>query len=307
MTPETPTAAPSDELLVDPTNDHPVNSTRYGRSRLVIVSTALRIVATMVAMNLMLFVAAIPLLLLGFESGRSTDMIGHFVVFAAAIGLTILLRRGWEGDRACYLAIGWDGGRALRAALIAAAVVLVLRGGPTLLSVLTGARDFSAGPDPQLAISLFYVLTVSILLQGIPEELLWRGYLQTTLMSRLSVVTAAVWSAVGFGALHYLTLGAAATVAENLTKALTSIAFGLVMAALRVVTGSAWAAISYHAVHHIIWRTAGAFGLSDTGPVPAWLDMAQPVAELLLGAGLLWWWHSRSKRTAPAEAQVLVA
>ena len=50
-----------------------------------------------------------------------------------------------------------------------------------------------AGPDPELALALAYVLTVSILLQGIPEELLWRGYFQTTAMSRLTPIWAAIY------------------------------------------------------------------------------------------------------------------
>lgn len=284
-------------MPVDPSNGHPVNPTRYSRSRLLGLATAARIVLTMIAMNLMLFVAAVPLYAMGLESSRSTDMIGHVVVLLAAIGLTILLRRVLDGDRASYLAMGWDGGRALKAIGIGAGLVLVLRGVPTLLSIMTGHRDFSAGPDPQLAFALAYVLTVSIMLQGIPEEMLWRGYLQTTLMSRLSPTVAAIWSAVGFGALHFFSLGSSATVAENIVRALTAIAFGLVMAALRLVTGSTWAAISYHAVHHILWRTVGAFGLTDVGEVPAWLELMQPVGELLIGVGLLWWWRSRHAAT----------
>ena len=165
-----------------------------------------------------------------------------------------------------------------------------------------GARDFSAGPDPELALALAYVLTVSILLQGIPEELLWRGYFQTTAMSRLTPIWAAIWSAVGFGALHFFSLGASATVGENIVKALTAIAFGLVMAALRLVTGSTWAAISYHAFHHIIWRTAGAFGLDDVGQVPAWLNLLQPGGELVVGVDLLWWWQRSRVVAEPARA-----
>lgn len=234
--------------------------TRYGRSRHLVLATAGRLLLTMFTMMVISFGAAV----LGFQivtwAGGSETMgtIGaHVTAFLFSIPLVWSLRRWVEGDRSGYLAMGWRGSRTLVHTLIGlgAAAVCIVAGLLASVALGHGRLRLAELSASEFAVSLVLVFTVSVLLQGFPEELLWRGYLQTTLMERLGPWRAALLGALGFGAMHVVSIGSGDTVASKVLYVVGAICMGAAMGALRLVTGSTWAAIGFHSGYHIVNRT----------------------------------------------------
>ncbi|QLQ14809.1 MAG: CPBP family intramembrane metalloprotease [Micropruina sp.] len=256
----------------------------------------------MVLMLLMTVPAQLVVLGLGAVGvqGRLVESLAHLLVFVTLLGIVWLVRTRWEGDPATYLALGGGAGRALTRLEVGIGVAIVLVGSQLALIALLGYADPNApvltGAD--LAVMALWTFTVSFLLQGLPEEILWRGYLQTTLMSRLSPITSAILTAVFFGSMHVVSFGSGGTWDSKLVYALTAMAMGLVMAGLRLVTGSTWAAIGYHAGWHLVSRTPALFGVQVAVPPPVWLQLLPGILELLAGVALLVWWRRTHRGSA---------
>lgn len=291
----------SPAAAIDPSNGLPVHPTRYAGSIRLALATTGRIVLTMVAMIAMLLPAvgvAAGLGAIGL-GGSARDIVAHVAVFVTILPVAWLLRNRLEGDPATYLALGWRGGRALGALVVGLVVAVAIIGTPSLVAAVQGVAGFGSAPtDDPLALRLLYVLTVSFFLQGFPEEVLWRGYLQTTLMARLSPVTAAVLSAVFFGSMHLMSVGSGDTWVGKLGYVAGAIGMGLVMAGLRLVTGSTWAAVGYHTGFHLTTRIPVALGFQATGEIDPALGLLLPVAQILVGLGLLLWWRQTHRTPA---------
>jgi membrane protease YdiL (CAAX protease family) len=109
------------------------------------------------------------------------------------------------------------------------------------------------------------------LVQGFPEELVFRGYMYRNLGATLPLWATVVSSSLIFGSMHIFSSGGATTVAEHLVYAVAAVGLGLMLAAFRTVSGTLWLGIGFHSgfdagnnritiVHH------GAF-------IPAWLSV----------------------------------
>lgn len=235
--------------------------TRYGRSRRPVLATFGRVLLTMVAMFAVVLTGSLAgsgvLQALGAPELAAAAG-AHLLVFLLAIVVAwLLMRRLLEGDRSGYLALGWNNGRALTATLIGLGAAAASIGAGMLLLIARGDAEFrllDTSVIPDLAWTLVVMFTVSVLLQGFPEELLWRGYLQTTLMERLGHWVAVMIGAVGFGVLHVVSMGSGTTVIDKALYVLMAIGLGAACGALRLVTGSTWAAIGFHSGFHLALR-----------------------------------------------------
>lgn len=113
--------------------------------------------------------------------------------------------------------------------------------------------------------TIVLAIIMGVLMQGFPEELLFRGYLMQTLRER--PMAALATSALLFGALHIISNGGQQGLGERLVYVANAAAFGFAAGALVLVCRSLWPAVGVHAGLHLATLVARLLGLSTEGPV----------------------------------------
>ena len=101
------------------------------------------------------------------------------------------------------------------------------------------------GVAPDLPWWAMVVATVSqaFLLQAVPEEMVWRGWLFSSLGETRC---AAVSSVLGFTAVHLFSQGGQHNLLEHLTYLVGPCGFAVTALIVRMISGSTWAAIGVH-------------------------------------------------------------
>ena len=169
------------------------------------------------------------------------------VVCLAAIGLCALLLR-WHGLRLRDAGFRWTRVSlpSLLAGLAIGAAVVVAVGLPlTRLGLLRAGEEWGL-PWWALVIA---GLAQAFVLQGLPEELLFRGYQMTAL--RLRPVAALLVSSAVFGVLHLLSSGGQVNALERVLYLAMPFGFAVAAGALMIITNSLWAAVGVHAGVHV--------------------------------------------------------
>ena len=100
--------------------------------------------------------------------------------------------------------------------------------------------------EPEDLVFLPLVIVVIILVQALPEELLWRGHLYDVLAERLSPGVVLALTSVAFGVLHVFSQSEARGAVEVALYAVGAAALGFACAASRVRTGAIWMAVGMH-------------------------------------------------------------
>lgn len=140
--------------------------------------------------------------------------------------------------------------------LLIADLVMIANGGTPAESEIT------AGKAPAWAI-IWLVLLLAFVLQGIGEELLFRGYLMQNL--RLRPVGAVVGAAVAFAIPHLISQGGQEGIWGHIAYLAIPFGFGLLAGALAIRFNSLWAAIGVHAGFHLANTLADALGIRADG------------------------------------------
>ena len=170
--------------------------------------------------------AAVLALILCYVLGRTLDRDRH-----VNMGLRI--------DRRALL---WLAGMIL-AALVVDLVVA------SMIQVLGFAGGDQSVPQGPLWLAIVESFSIAFLLQGIPEEIIWRGWLYSSLGETRF---AAVSSVLGFTALHILSQGGQQNLLEHLTYLALPCGFAVTAMIVRIVSGSTWAAIGVHGGFHLV-------------------------------------------------------
>ncbi|MER5319249.1 CPBP family intramembrane glutamic endopeptidase [Streptosporangium roseum] len=148
----------------------------------------------------------------------------------------LLDRRPWTGLGLPSLRTGWRHlSLGMACWLIPAAVgfALCLGFGWVEISLRTSAAD---------AIRVAALLVVLVFLyEALPEELVFRGYLQRNLATMLPA-----WQAVAGQAALFTLFGFLVGAATSLDRLLTFFVFALLLGGFRVATGDIWAGIGFH-------------------------------------------------------------
>lgn len=106
-------------------------------------------------------------------------------------------------------------------------------------------------------------LAQAFLLQGFPEELLFRGYQMTALRLR---PVAALWISAGvFGVIHLISSGGQQNALEHVLYLAVPFGFAVAGGALMIVLDSLWAAVGVHTGVHVGGLVGLGFGLGS-GP-----------------------------------------
>lgn len=224
----------------------------------------------------------ILMLVPGFASlmeGRGLTPILAFTVYAAVV-LAAYVLISWAlvrwVDRRPFRSLGLRPGRRALVALLAgygiAQVIALLVQGPA--HVLGIGRSI---PPEELAaqmagVSLLTVVAVSLvrsfLLQGIGEEVLFRGYLLQTLRRR--PVLAVLIAAVVFTIPHLASSGGQQDAVERLLYLAIPFGFAISAGFLAIALRSVWAAVGIHGGFHLAMAVTMLLELTADGPA-VWL------------------------------------
>lgn len=170
---------------------------------------------------------------------------------------------GWRVTRssALWLILG----AAVSGAVVTVASLLPLSG----RNETGGLAEAAANGNIATPVVLLLLLTQSFALQGIPEELIFRGWL-LDVVRRRGPWLGLVVSSVAFAVPHLLSSGGQQNVAERLMYLAIPFGFGLCGAALVYATGSLWSAVGVHGGFHVATGLSIALGASMPGPI-GWL------------------------------------
>jgi membrane protease YdiL (CAAX protease family) len=94
--------------------------------------------------------------------------------------------------------------------------------------------------------TIFMIAMSTLLVQGFPEELVFRGYIFRNLGATLPLWATVGSSSLIFGSMHAFSSGGATTLGERLLYAVAMTGFGVMLAVCRTVSGRLWLGIGFH-------------------------------------------------------------
>ncbi len=223
------------------------------------------------------------------ESGRNlvaSVLASVFTVALLWLYLSFVERRtlSFTGFRFTKLSLAMFGVGALASAAVLAAAAAPATATGTLRPYAT---DFEGVPT---ALVIALLIAQAVLLQGLPEELLFRGYLVNTLAARPWVAVGA--STLLFTVIHLASGGGQQGMVERFIYLLPPFGFSLSAVGLALLTRSLWTAVGVHAGIHLATFAAVPFGLGD-GPA---LWLLTGIGHALVGAVALTLWARRGTR-----------
>lgn len=193
---------------------------------------------------------------------------------------------GWSWNRwsAVWLLLGVVVSAGL---LLAARSVLPSTGEAPGLGALEG--------EAPAALTVVLILTQGFLLQGIPEELIFRGWLLSTMRSR--PVVSVIVTTLSFTVIHLISQGGQQSFAERLLYLVLPLGIALLAVGLLLWTRSLWAAIGVHGGFHLGNNLASLLLPQAIDPTLIWIAVGTTqsvvglvlvVTALLRGRGIPW-------------------
>ena len=143
-----------------------------------------------------------------------------------------------------------------------AMVIFLIAGGITILFGVTG-EPLALQGDQWWAI-LALMLGRAFLLQGIPEEFIWRGWLLPSLGAKISMRWAVGLSVVVFGSLHLVSRGGQSNALEHVIYLAMPLGFAYAAAMVRLVADSTWAAVGVHGGYHTAMMIANVLPINNS-------------------------------------------
>lgn len=219
----------------------------------------------------------VPLLLLGLLKNRPEDAAGAVMGTVATLAssllvlfLTWLLVTRLDGGSLSDLrlrvdrrALAWMLAMVVVAAAIAAVIGVVM----DLLGVEPAASGLTDLSPPVIGILLLARVNSAFLVQGFPEELVWRGWLFRSLGGTRR---AGAISVIGFTLLHIISNGGQENWVERVLYLATPFGFAVAAVVVAWVSGSTWAAVGVHGGHHMASLVLLAMRTDEGHPV-AWV------------------------------------
>ena len=184
---------------------------------------------------------------LGWEIKVLALLVNGVAVLAALLMCYVLMRTLDRGRGvSLHLRPSVSGGVWMVAMIVVAAVVLWATAGIT--HALGGQGQVMGSSGSTLSNQLIVGIAAGFLLQGVPEELVWRGWFFSSMGSTRA---AAVTSVLVFTVLHLISQGGQQNVLEHVIYLANPLGFAIAAMAVRIVSGSTWAAIGVHGGFHL--------------------------------------------------------
>lgn len=179
--------------------------------------------------------------------------------------------------------INWKGVWGLIGGTLVVAVPMLV-GWVVLAAILgRGPAVPEAANFPVVAI-VVWILVRSYLLQGIPEELLFRGWLFDVTRHREALTV--VWTTAAFTLIHLTSSGGQQSTLDHVLYLAMPFGMSILGAALVYCFGSFWWAAGSHGGMHLMLAVLSLIYPVELGNL-AWLVLG--LAQALVGALLLWW------------------
>lgn len=241
----------------------------------------------------------------GLKPWATEHPMGGFVVQLGQwlLAFTLALTLAWVlmrfVDRQPLSSLGWT--------FSAASVPLLLLGVALACAIMLGVNALIAPTglarlEPAATGAPAWMLVVGGLfrafpLQGIPEEVLFRGYLMQTLRRR--PIAALVWSTAGFGVIHLFSSGGQQNLGEHFWYLALPLGLGFAAGAMLLATRSLWPAIGLHGGMHVAFLVGQFTGLGH-GP---WVWVPWGLGFAVVGVIALLGW---SRRSAERRSEVVI-
>lgn len=165
--------------------------------------------------------------------------------------------------------------------VVAAAVVVIVGAVMSLFGIESTAERIKNLPLPIVGAFVLHQVNLAFLLQGFPEELVWRGWLVRSLGDRR---TAGVISVIGFTLIHLISKGGQEGWIERIVYLATPFGFAVAAVVVLWASDSTWAAVGVHAGSHMANVVLFVMPIDRTHPV-AWVLEG---ALWLVVAGVVW-------------------
>lgn len=187
----------------------------------------------------------------------------------------------------------------LRAALPGLAGGIVIVGlavvvGWVVLALIDAVRTPTSSLDgigeENVILVLLFVVVRAFILQGLPEELIFRGWLFQVTRSRPLFTLA--WTTAAFTIIHLSSSGGQENLGDHVIYLLVPLGMGLLAGAV-VLWRGLWWAVGTHGGFHLWMAIASAVYPLELGRA-TWVTLG--VTQAIVGAGILWLWsrsHSR--------------
>ena len=221
---------------------------------------------------------------LGWEIKVLALLVNGVAVLAALLMCYVLMRTLDRGRGvSLHLRPSVSGGVWMVAMIVVAAVVLWATVGIT--HALGGQGQVMGSSGSTLSNQLIVGIAAGFLLQGVPEELVWRGWFFSSMGSTRA---AAVTSVLVFAVLHLFSNGGQQNALEHVIYLADPLGFAIAAMAVRIVSGSTWAAIGIHGGSHLanelLGERLGALDGPTTWVVAGLLWAAVGAVIIVIGA-----------------------
>lgn len=184
------------------------------------------------------------------------------------------------------------GGTAVVAVAMAAAWIVLLLAGEGLdpAEFVDGAGDAAAqGAETSVAavavLMIIYTFVRAFLLQGLPEELIYRGWFFALTRSRPMFTF--WWTTLAFMIIHLTSAGGQQSMAEHFYYLALPLGMGMLAGSVVLWRGSVWWAVGTHGGMHVCLPVATMIAPIDMG-MTAWFTVGAAQAILALLILLLW-------------------
>lgn len=157
--------------------------------------------------------------------------------------------------------------------LLIGAVMISL---PAAVCYLTGCVSFSLSASNPIMIALYFL---AFILQGMGEEVLFRGYLLTSLSRRHNVWVAIIASSLMFSAFHISNAN------FNLIAFINITLFGIFAGVFMLKRGSIWAVGAIHTAWNFIQGNVFGFNVSGNPKLDSVLESANANFGVILSGG----------------------
>lgn len=230
------------------------------------------------------------------------------VIQVLVLTFVVVVLRFWmtRVERAPLRAAGWRWGRRsglwlLLGVVVSAASVVAVTAVLPATGPLRGGESLPGGEEPGVLLSLLlvvYYVGLAFVQQGIPEELLFRGWLLWRMRDR--PIVAITVSTLVFTVIHLVSQGGQQSWADHVLYLALPFGFSLLAVGLLLWTGSLWASVGVHGGFHVGSYVA-IVALAPVDAAASWVAIG--ATQTALGVILIIGALRRGRRLLPAGGE----
>lgn len=240
----------------------------------------------------------VPLMALPVMRSESTlGLVGNILAPVITLAVCWILVLLWmkHVERKPFASTGFSNFRQMLPGLLGGTAIVAV---PTVISALilsalaengTSVQEISGMSTSMIVLSVVFIISKSFILQGIPEELIYRGWLFSLTKARPWFTVA--WTTAAFTIIHLLSQGGQQNMWQRVEYLVLPLSMGLLAGAVVLLTDNPWYAAGTHGGMHLCNGLLPlVFAYNQQGP-QAWYIGA--LCQGVVAAALLVLWRRR--------------